>query len=85
MSSSRSLGVMGLGRQRSFLIHILCMMMASLRATAIRAFDIPMRLASLMPHALRELHEVVLVSSTVAAVTKALRTVGSPRLDIPVE
>ena len=54
-------------------------MIASLRATATRAFDMPIRLARRMPQAFRLHHVVVLVSKTVAAVTKALRTDGSPR------
>ena len=47
--------------------HMHCRMTAILRATAIRAFFPPMRLASLIPHAFKGEKRCTLVSNTFAA------------------
>lgn len=53
LSLVRSAALMILGRKRSLFSHILCMIIASFRATAILAFENPIRLARRTPHAFR--------------------------------
>ncbi len=53
LSLARSAALMILGRKRSLFSHILCMIIASFRATAILAFEKPIRLARRTPHAFR--------------------------------
>lgn len=63
-------------------IHILCRMTASFRATAITARRWPRVFASRMPHALSEYQALLRVTNECAATYKALRTSGSPDLDM---
>src|ERR1700730_998886 len=63
-------------------IHIRCRMTASLRATATFALRSPLRLASLIPHALSADHFGTRVSSTPAASNKYMRSMASPHFEI---
>jgi hypothetical protein len=68
-------------RNGSPVVHMRCRMTASLRATAIVAFFLPMRLASVWPHACKSLGFADRLSRTFAASYRRARTIPSPHFE----